>query len=80
MCLGRERVAPFRTQREVFSSKRICLQCTRHRRCRFNPWVRNIPWSRKWQPTPIFLPGKPHRLKIPGALQSMGSQSQTQLK
>ena len=27
------------------------------RRCRFNPWVR-IPWSRKWQPTPEFLPGK----------------------
>ena len=24
----------------------------------FNPWVRKIPWKRKWQPTPIFLPGK----------------------
>ena len=21
-------------------------------------WVRKIPWSRKWQPTPVFLPGK----------------------
>ena len=20
-----------------------------------------IPWSRKWQPTPVFLPGKFHR-------------------
>ena len=20
-------------------------------------WVRKIPWSRKWQPTPVFLPG-----------------------
>ena len=24
----------------------------------FNPWVRKIPWRRKWQPTPVFLPGK----------------------
>ena len=30
------------------------------RRCGFNPWVRKIPWRRKWQPTPIFLPGKFH--------------------
>ena len=21
----------------------------------FNPWVRKIPWRRKWQPTPVFL-------------------------
>ena len=28
------------------------------RRCEFNPWVRKIPWSRKWHPTPIFSPGK----------------------
>ena len=26
--------------------------------CRFNPWVWKIPWSRKWQPTAVFLPGK----------------------
>ena len=26
----------------------------------FNSWVRKIPWSRKWQPTPVFLPGKFH--------------------
>ena len=23
-------------------------------------WVRKIPWRRKWQPTPVFLPGKFH--------------------
>ena len=28
--------------------------------CRFNPWVREIPWSRKWQPSPVCLPGKSH--------------------
>ena len=24
------------------------------------PWVRKIPWRRKWQATPVFLPGKCH--------------------
>ena len=28
------------------------------RRQGFNSCVRKIPWSRKWQPTPVFLPGK----------------------
>ena len=26
----------------------------------FSPWVRKIPWRRKWQPNPGFLPGKSH--------------------
>ena len=30
---------------------RIHLQCRRHRRCQFNPWVRKIPWRRAWQPS-----------------------------
>ena len=25
-----------------------------------NLWVRKFPWRRKWQPTPVFLPGKSH--------------------
>ena len=25
---------------------------------RFNPWVGKISWRRKWQPTPVFLPGE----------------------
>ena len=28
---------------------------------RVQPWVRKNPWSRKWEPTPVFLPGKSHR-------------------
>ena len=24
----------------------------------FDPWVRKIPWRRKWQPTPVLLPRK----------------------
>ena len=31
-----------------------------HRRHRFNPWVRKVPWRRKGQPTPAFSPGKSH--------------------
>ena len=30
------------------------------RRHRFDPWVGKIPWRRKWQPTPVFLPGESH--------------------
>ena len=26
----------------------------------FDPWVRKIPWRRKWKPTPVNLPGKSH--------------------
>ena len=26
----------------------------------FGPWVGKISWSRKWQPSPVFLPGKFH--------------------
>ena len=26
----------------------------------FHTWVGKIPWRRKWQPTPVFLPGKSH--------------------
>ena len=29
-----------------------------YRRRRFDPWVGQIPWRRKWQPTPLFLPGE----------------------
>ena len=36
--------------------KEPACQC---RRCEFNPWVRKIPWRRKWQPTPVFLHGNP---------------------
>ena len=39
------------------SDKESACQC---RRCRFDPWIRKIPWIRKWQPTPVFLSGKSH--------------------
>ena len=39
------------------NDKEPACQC---RRPGFDPWVRKIPWRRKWQPTPIFSPGKSH--------------------
>ena len=30
------------------------------KRPRFDPCFRKTPWRRKWQPTPVFLPGKSH--------------------
>ena len=29
----------------------------------FDCWVRKILWRRKWQPTPVFLPGEFHGLR-----------------
>ena len=37
--------------------KESTCQC---KRCGFNPWVKKIPWRRKLQPTPVFLPWKSH--------------------
>ena len=39
------------------SGKDSACQLRTHR---FNPWVRKIPWGRKWPSTPVFLPGKSH--------------------
>ena len=36
------------------SGKQSTLQCGSHRRLRFDPWIRKIPWRRKWQSTPVF--------------------------
>ena len=37
------------------SGKEPACQCQRHG---FDPWVRKIPWRRKWQLNPVFSPGK----------------------
>ena len=42
----------------VLKTPRATCQCRRLKR--FDPWIGNIPWSRKWQPTSVFLPGKFH--------------------
>ena len=49
------------TREEGFPSgpdgKQVCLQCGRPG---FDSWVGKIAWSREWQPTLVFLPGKPN--------------------
>ena len=48
----------------------------RYRRRRLHPWVETTPWKGKWQPAPVFVPGKCHgqrRLGSPRAIRSIGS-------
>ena len=54
-----------------YSGKESACQRRRHG---FHSWVRNIPWRRIWQPTPVFLPGKSSWTEEPGGGQSTGSQ------
>ena len=44
-----------------------------YRRRGFDPWVGKISWRRKWQPTPVFLPGESYGQKEPGGVQSKRS-------
>ena len=39
------------------SGKEFACQC---KSCGFDPWVGKILWSRRWQPTPVFLLAKFH--------------------
>ena len=40
--------------------KNLPANARRCRRHEFDPWVRKIPWRKKWQLTPVFLSGKSH--------------------
>ena len=73
-------VAPFTVSDQHHCSpgdtggKEPACQCQRRRwkRNTFHLWVRKIPWRGKWQPTPVFLPGKITWTEKPGRLQSIG--------
>ena len=58
------------------SGKEPACQCRRHR---FDPWVGKISWRRKWQPTPVFLPGESHGQTSLVGYSPWGCKSQTQL-
>ena len=64
---------------QVANGREPASQCRRRRRPGFNPWVRKIPWSRKRQPTPVFLPGKSHRLRSLAGYSPWGRKSWTWL-
>ena len=51
-----------------------------HKKCRFNPWVKKIPWRRAWQPSPIFLPGESHGQRNLEGTVHRAAKSQTQMK
>ena len=59
------------------SGKESTYQC---RRCGFDRWGGKIHWRRKWQPTPVFLPGKSHgQRSLMCYIQFMGLQSRAWL-
>ena len=62
------------------SGKESACQCRRHKRRRFDPWVRKIPWRRAWQPIPVFLPGKSHGQRSLGDYSLCGSKESATTK
>ena len=59
------------------SGKEPACQCRRCRRCGFDPWIRKIPWRRKWQPTPAFLLGESHGQRNLAGSSPWGCESDT---
>ena len=61
---------PMNTARQGFpggaSGKELACQCRRHKNPGFDPWVGKIPWRRKWQLTPVILPGESPWTEEPG--------------
>ena len=52
------------------------VACSKEPACQFrksvfDPWVGKIHWRRKWQLTPVFVPGKSKWAEEPSRLQSM---------
>ena len=43
------------------------------------PWAGKIPWRRKWQPTPVLLPGESHGQRSMAAYSQWGRKSRTRL-
>ena len=55
---SKQRMGSVRGHPTWLTGKESSCRCRRHG---FALWIRKIFWSRKWQPTPVFLPGKSHR-------------------
>ena len=47
---------------------------------RLDPWVRRIPWRRKWHLTPVSLPGEFHGKKSLVGYSPWAAKSWTQLR
>ena len=59
------------------SEGKECLQCGRPG---FDPWVEKIPWRRKWQSTPVFLPRESHEQRSLAGYSPWVAKSRTQLR
>ena len=60
--------------------KELICNAGDHLQCRkpaFHPWVGKIPWKRKRQPTPVFLPGKSLGQRSLESYSQQGHKSQT---
>ena len=71
--------------KNIPSGKESACQGRRRKRRGFNPWVGKIPWSRKWQPTPGFLPGESHGQRSlagysPGSCKEVDTAEHTRLR
>ena len=55
---GSERVKSLAKLRDFW--QRICLQMQKMQERRVQCLGQEDPWRRKWQPAPLFLPGKPY--------------------
>ena len=62
------------------SGKESACQCRRCKTLGFDPWVGKIPMTRKWQPTPEFLPGKFHGQRSLAATVHGVAKRRTQLR
>ena len=54
------------------SGKEPTCQCRRCKRYVFYSWIGKIPWRRKRQPTPVFLPGESHGQRSPAGYSPWG--------
>ena len=54
------------------AGKEPTCQHMRRKRCEFNPQVGKSSWRRKWQPTPVFLPGEFHGQRSLGSYSPWG--------
>ena len=50
----------YRASQEVVMVKSLLVNVGYAERPAYNPWVRKIPWRRKWQTTPVFLSVESH--------------------
>ena len=75
--------SPFFLERQLqdasalLSGKKSTCPCKRHRRHECEPWVRKIPWRRKWQPATLFSPGESHGQRSLVGYSPGGSQKAT---